>query len=64
MPWSAKNPPRAARKYTIRVARKAASVANALLRRGMSEGQATRIAAATARKWAKKKGIKIRKRGR
>ncbi len=52
MPWTAESPPVSLRNLPLPVRRKAVEIANALLREGMDEGKALRIAAAKARAWA------------
>ena len=52
MPWTLDRPPISMRKLPPSVQRKAVEMANALLRDGMDEGQAIRIATAKARAWA------------
>jgi uncharacterized protein YdaT len=52
MPWTAGQPPVSMRNLPIKVRRKAVEIANALLREGIDEAKAIRIAAAKARAWA------------
>lgn len=52
MPWTPDDPPASMRNLPPGVRRKAVEIANALLRDGMDEGRAIRIATAKARAWA------------
>ncbi|MDE2370813.1 MAG: hypothetical protein KGN16_17725 [Burkholderiales bacterium] len=52
MPWTPQEPPLSMRKMPPDVRRKAVEIANALLREGMDDGKAIRIATAKARAWA------------
>ncbi|AOJ68637.1 MULTISPECIES: hypothetical protein [Burkholderia] len=53
MPWTAERYPASMRNLTPWVRDKAIEIANALLRDGMSEGSAIRIAIAQAKRWAR-----------
>jgi uncharacterized protein YdaT len=53
MPWTVERPPVAMRRLPPEAMRKAVEMANAMLREGMGEGQALRIAIAKARAWAR-----------
>lgn len=52
MPWTVDQSPVSMRNLPPNVRRKAVEIANALLRDGMDEGKAIRIATAKARAWA------------
>ena len=52
MPWTAEYYPAAMQNLPLPVRLKAIAIANALLAKGMNEGQAIRIAIAQARRWA------------
>lgn len=52
MPWTPDQPPASMHNLPPVVRDKAVLIANALLREGMDEGQAIRIAIARARAWA------------
>ena len=56
MPWTPERPPVSMRKLPPEVLRKAVEMANAMLREGMDEGQAIRIATARAKAWALTRG--------
>ncbi len=52
MPWSSGRYPSSMRRLELPVREKAIEIANALLREGMDEGAAIRIAISQARLWA------------
>lgn len=52
MPWTPERYPASMRNLPESVRRKAIEIANALLRHGMEEGRAIRIATAGARRWS------------
>lgn len=54
MPWTPEHPPVSMRKLPPDVLRKAVEMANAMLREGMDEGRALRIATARAPAWARR----------
>lgn len=56
MPWTADYYPASMRRLPEPVRLKAVDIANALLREGMDEGRAIRIAIAKARQWAEGAG--------
>lgn len=57
MPWTAERYPASMRNLTPWVRDKAIEIANALLRDGMSEGSAIRIAIAQAKRWARRRVV-------
>ncbi len=57
MPWTVERPPAAMIHLPPPVLAKAVEIANALLERGHDEGQAIRIAIATAWRWAERRGL-------
>lgn len=54
MPWTYERPPVSMRHLPPEVLRKAVEMANAMLREGMEEGRAIRIATARAQAWARR----------
>jgi len=56
MPWTVDSPPASMRHLPWPVLEKAVEIANALLARGHDEGQAIRIAIASAKAWAARRG--------
>lgn len=52
MPWTVDRPPASMRQLPPKVRRKAVEIANQLLREGLDEARAIRIATAKARAWA------------
>lgn len=56
MPWTSTHFPSAMQNLWYPVRLKAIEIANALLEKGVDEGQAIRIAIAQAKKWAHRSG--------
>ena len=57
MPWTVDHPPVSMRHLPLPVLAKAVQIANALLEHGHDEGAAIRIAIASAKAWAERRGL-------
>ena len=57
MPWTVERPPASMRHLPPPVLAKAVQIANALLEQGHDEGGAIRIAIASAKAWAERRGL-------
>ena len=60
MPWTLDEYPASMRHLSEITRDKAIEIANALLREGMDEGRAIRIAIARAERWARRRGLPVR----
>jgi len=59
MPWTIERPPTSMRHLPLPVLEKAVEIANALLAQGSDEGRAIRIAIASAKAWAARRGLPL-----
>jgi uncharacterized protein YdaT len=59
MPWTVERPPASMRHLPLPVLEKAVDIANALLAQRHDEGRAIRIAIASAKAWAARRGYRV-----